>query len=119
MQGKVNDDKDDQGYSVELAIPWTAFAAGPTPAQPPAAGATWRMNFFVMDMRRDGQRPARSRRPRLRLTTAAPDSGTMRVSPLDGHHDTALQVAPAGTTTNAAVKQNTAVTPSNGTRHPT
>lgn len=56
VQGKVNDDEADQGYSVELAIPWTAFAAGATPAQPPAAGATWRMNFFVMDARAKGQR---------------------------------------------------------------
>ncbi|MFI5308031.1 MAG: carbohydrate-binding family 9-like protein [Polyangiales bacterium] len=56
LQGKPNDDENDVGYTVELAIPWTAFAAGPTPAQPPAAGATWRMNFFVMDTRREGQR---------------------------------------------------------------
>jgi hypothetical protein len=54
--GKPNDDQDDKGYVVEMAIPWTAFAAGPTPAAPPTAGATWRMNFFVMDTRRDGQR---------------------------------------------------------------
>jgi hypothetical protein len=55
-RGKPNDDQDDQGYNVELAIPWQAFAKGPTPASPPGAGATWRMNFFVMDARRDGQR---------------------------------------------------------------
>jgi len=56
LQGKPNDDEADVGYAVEMAIPWTAFAAGPTPAQPPAAGSTWRMNFFVMDARREGQR---------------------------------------------------------------
>jgi hypothetical protein len=55
-RGKVNDDKDDQGYTVELAIPWAAFAKGPTPASPPSAGSIWRMNFFVMDARKDGQR---------------------------------------------------------------
>jgi hypothetical protein len=56
VDGKVNDEDDDAGYTVELAIPWSAFAAGATPAQPPAAGATWRMNFFVMDAREKGQR---------------------------------------------------------------
>ncbi len=56
LRGKPNDDEADQGYDVEMAIPWKAFAAGPTPAAPPAAGATWRMNFFVLDARRDGQR---------------------------------------------------------------
>jgi hypothetical protein len=56
LRGKLNDDTDDDGYGVELAIPWKAFAAGPTPASPPAAGASWRMNFFVLDARRDGQR---------------------------------------------------------------
>ena len=56
LDGKVNDDGDDEGYTVELAIPWSAFAAGATPATPPAAGATWRMNFFVMDSREKGQR---------------------------------------------------------------
>jgi hypothetical protein len=68
LHGKVNDDDADQGYGVELAIPWTAFAvvapalrggatgAGSTPATPPAAGAVWRMNFFVMDALEKGQR---------------------------------------------------------------
>jgi hypothetical protein len=54
--GKVNDDKGDDGYTVELGIPWSAFAKGPSPASPPNAGATWRMNFFVMDAIKDGQR---------------------------------------------------------------
>ena len=56
LDGKVNDDDEDRGYTVELAIPWSAFAAGGTPASPPDAGATWRMNFFVMDAREKGQR---------------------------------------------------------------
>jgi hypothetical protein len=56
LRGKLNDSAADQGYSVELAIPWTAFAAGPTPAKPPAAGDVWRMNFFVMDALEQGQR---------------------------------------------------------------
>ena len=56
LRGKVNDDDEDQGYSVELAIPWSAFATGSTPAAPPAAGTVWRMNFFVMDALAKGQR---------------------------------------------------------------
>jgi hypothetical protein len=56
VHGKLNDDELDEGYSVELAVPWTAFAAGPTPASPPEAGAVWRMNLFVMDARPKGQR---------------------------------------------------------------
>lgn len=51
LRGTPNDTEADQGYTVEIAIPWTAF--GPNAAAP-AAGATWRMNFFVMDARADG-----------------------------------------------------------------
>lgn len=54
--GKLNDDEADHGYTVEMAIPWSAFAAGSTPAAPPAEGAEWRVNFFVMDARPSGQR---------------------------------------------------------------
>lgn len=56
LDGTLNDDDDDEGYTVELAIPWVALSAGPLPAAPPAKGATWRMNFFVMDARDSGQR---------------------------------------------------------------
>jgi hypothetical protein len=37
----------DQGYDVEVAIPWTAFAKNPAKA-PPADGDVWRMNFYAM-----------------------------------------------------------------------
>jgi Carbohydrate family 9 binding domain-like len=37
----------DQGYDVEIAIPWTAFAKNPAKA-PPADGDFWRMNFYGM-----------------------------------------------------------------------
>jgi hypothetical protein len=39
-------DKDD-GWDVEAAIPWTAFAKNPAKA-PPAEGDIWRMNFYAM-----------------------------------------------------------------------
>jgi len=51
VSGTLNDDEEDGGYTVELAIPWTAFVNGDAPGEKPAAGATWRMNFFVMDAR--------------------------------------------------------------------
>jgi hypothetical protein len=56
LDGTPNDEEADKGYVAELAIPWTAFAAGNTPADPPPAGEQWRMNFFVMDERERGQR---------------------------------------------------------------
>lgn len=56
LRGKLDDDEGDTGYTVEMAIPWTAFHAGRTPATPPKAGDTWRINLFVMDARRRGMR---------------------------------------------------------------
>ncbi len=54
-EGRANDDTDDTRYTVELSIPWGSFtdAAGAALAAPPA-GSTWRANFYVMDIRRDG-----------------------------------------------------------------
>jgi hypothetical protein len=46
----------DVGYTVELRVPWSAFAVGEPPAARPATGDTWRINFFVMDSREKGQR---------------------------------------------------------------
>jgi hypothetical protein len=58
LRGTVNDETSDEGYDVELSIPWSAFAAGGGDGAPPKAGATWRMNFYVMDAREKGQRAA-------------------------------------------------------------
>lgn len=53
MKGTLDktDDKD-EGYVVEVAIPWRAYAFG-TPAEhggdaSPKNGDTWRMNFYAM-----------------------------------------------------------------------
>lgn len=48
----------DGGYAVELAIPWTAFAAGTPPAGKPASGDTWGINLYAMDTRSDGSQRA-------------------------------------------------------------
>jgi hypothetical protein len=56
LDGTPNDDDADKGYTVEMAVPWEALAAGTTKAPPPSADTTWRMNFFVMDAREKGQR---------------------------------------------------------------
>lgn len=37
----------DEGYTVEAQIPWKAFSLG-AKQLPPAAGDTWRMNFYAM-----------------------------------------------------------------------
>jgi hypothetical protein len=41
-----SDDKD-EGYVVEVAIPWTAYAKGAA-TLPPKNGDAWRMNFYAM-----------------------------------------------------------------------
>lgn len=40
------DDDDDQGYTVELAIPWTSLSKAQ--ALPPRDGDVWRMNLYAM-----------------------------------------------------------------------
>jgi len=51
VRGTLNDEERDEGYTVELAIPWTAFTLGDPKHERPAPGATWRANFFVLDAR--------------------------------------------------------------------
>lgn len=58
-RGTANDDTDDQGYSVEMRIPWASFQHGSSAQMgTPLAGSTWRMNFYVMDTRRGGSQRA-------------------------------------------------------------
>lgn len=49
VKGTIDDKKEkDQGYVVEIAIPWTAFAKG-AKQLPPTDSDTWRMNFYAME----------------------------------------------------------------------
>lgn len=46
LRGTLNDPRDrDQGWTVEMAFPWSAFNRGPRPAVAPKAGEAWRVNF--------------------------------------------------------------------------
>lgn len=55
LRGTLDDQQVDEGYHVELRIPFTAFAEGTPPATAPVPGATWRMNFYVMEKSARGQ----------------------------------------------------------------
>jgi len=65
VDGSLDDGDGDRGYTVELAIPWTAFATGEPPAARPEAGSEWRANLYVMDRRERGQRAAAWSPPRV------------------------------------------------------
>ena len=61
VDGTVNDPGDlDRGWTVELAIPWSAFGAAAGVALPPQAGDTWRINFsrvqWQIEIGKDGYR---------------------------------------------------------------
>ncbi len=48
VKGTIDDPSDkDEGYVVEVAIPWKAFQKG-AKQLPPKPGDTWRMNFYAM-----------------------------------------------------------------------
>lgn len=65
-RGTPNDDADDEGYSVEMRIPWSSFRHRNSPeAGTPPPGSTWRINFYVMDARRGGAQRAVSWSPTL------------------------------------------------------
>ncbi|MFO0588678.1 MAG: carbohydrate-binding family 9-like protein [Polyangiaceae bacterium] len=47
IHGTIDNDADtDDGYTVEVRIPWTSFPKAKT--LPPAPGSSWRMNFYAM-----------------------------------------------------------------------
>ena len=46
LDGTLNDPRDrDRGWTIELAIPWAAFADGGRTTIPPTPGSRWRINF--------------------------------------------------------------------------
>lgn len=50
--GTINDPSDvDTGWSVELAMPWSAFGADAGMPLPPGPGDTWRVNFSRVEWR--------------------------------------------------------------------
>jgi hypothetical protein len=51
VHGTLNDPRDrDKGWTVEIAFPWTAFAAR-APVARPSAGDVWRVNFSRVEWR--------------------------------------------------------------------
>ena len=55
LQGTLNNPRDkDRGWSLEIAIPWSALNRGPRPAVAPKDGEQWRVNFsrveWVLDV---------------------------------------------------------------------
>ena len=46
LRGSLDDNREDEGYTVEMAIPWASL--GKAKRLPPASGETWRMNFYAM-----------------------------------------------------------------------
>jgi len=50
-RGTLNDDQRDLGYTVEMAIPWSAFEKGSPKHERPQPNGSWRANFFVLDAR--------------------------------------------------------------------
>ncbi|MEY4581351.1 MAG: hypothetical protein RL701_6054 [Pseudomonadota bacterium] len=59
--GTIDDDQPDDGYVVELKVPWTAFATG----TPPGTDSAWRINFFVMNALQNGMRAVGWSAPRI------------------------------------------------------
>ena len=53
VEGTLDDDTQDTGYTVEAALPLSAVGEST-----PRPGQTWRINFYVMDKRTEGQRAA-------------------------------------------------------------
>lgn len=62
LDGTLNDPRDrDRGWTVELAIPWSAFGPPGGDRRPPRPDAAWRVNFsrveWRLERREDGYRP--------------------------------------------------------------
>jgi len=66
-RGTINNPRDkDQGWTLEIAFPWTAFNRGPRPAVAPKPGETWRVNFsrveWMLDVRDGAYRKVEGRK---------------------------------------------------------
>ncbi|MBI2894354.1 MAG: carbohydrate-binding family 9-like protein [Deltaproteobacteria bacterium] len=48
VDGTLDDDDEDRGWSAEMKIPFAAIDRAPD--RPPRIGATWRVNFFRLDL---------------------------------------------------------------------
>ena len=58
VAGTLNDANADRGYTLEAALPFAALQAGATHTQAPIDQSRWRVNFYVMNSRSNGQRAA-------------------------------------------------------------
>ncbi|MEM7137158.1 MAG: carbohydrate-binding family 9-like protein [Myxococcota bacterium] len=58
LAGTLDDFQADEGYTVEIAIPWRSFGTPDRPVAAPAIGDRWRANFFVLDRSGDEQNAA-------------------------------------------------------------
>jgi hypothetical protein len=67
LKGTLNEPKDkDRGWTLEMALPWTAFNRGPRPALPPRPGDTWRINFSRVQWQLDIKEDKYVKRPGLK-----------------------------------------------------
>lgn len=55
LRGGIDDDAPDEGYDVELRIPWSAFTVAGRDGGPPSAGETFRVALYVLDAHEGGQ----------------------------------------------------------------
>jgi hypothetical protein len=55
VRGAPNDDDDDDGYTVEMAVPFRSLVDARATTAPPAAGDEWRVALYVLDARAEGQ----------------------------------------------------------------
>jgi hypothetical protein len=111
-RGTANDEAADEGYTVELAIPWAALV-GPEgePGVKPEANTAWRVNFFVMDAQAEGQRAVGWAPPRVGDFHALDRFGDLRfVDP--------AAPPPAGETARAAPTPGATPTPAKVTLRP-
>lgn len=56
VRGTVDDDRPDEGYDVEIAVPWTALVVAGRSSEAPRAGETFRLQMYLLDARENGQR---------------------------------------------------------------